>query len=82
MDPQLPIENVLDTLKLMLPEIFLFIWALVVVTVDLGTKRSSETLIGYLTMFGLLSNRYNADVYRLRSRIRVYVYIRPDVAFL
>lgn len=40
-------------IELMFPEIFLFIWALVVFTVDLITKRRSGTLIGYLTLIGI-----------------------------
>ena len=54
MDPVLPIQSVLDTLKMMLPEIFLFVWALVVFSVDLVGQRKNETLPGYLAMFGLL----------------------------
>lgn len=50
MDFQLPQYN----LRMMLPEIFLFIWALVVITFDLVTKRKSETLTGYLSLIGLL----------------------------
>lgn len=54
MDPQLPITNVTETLLAMLPEIFLFCWALVVITIDVVSKRKSETLAGYLSMIGLL----------------------------
>jgi proton-translocating NADH-quinone oxidoreductase chain N len=41
-------------LTLMLPEIFLFIWALVVFTFDLVSKRKSESAPGYLALLGLL----------------------------
>ena len=41
-------------LSLMLPEIFLFLWALVIMAVDVISKRKSETTTGYLTLFGLL----------------------------
>jgi len=40
-------------LKIMLPEIFLFLWALVVIAYDLGTRRRHSRTIGYLTMFGI-----------------------------
>ncbi len=39
--------------SMMLPEIFLFLWALVVITFDLVTSRKSETAAGYLSMLGL-----------------------------
>lgn len=54
MDPVLPIQDVITTIRMMLPEIFLFIWALVVVTVDLVNKRKNEKLPGYLSMAGLV----------------------------
>lgn len=41
------------SLRLMLPEIFLFLWALVVFTFDIVTKRKSESSVGYLAMLGL-----------------------------
>ncbi|MEE8576238.1 MAG: proton-conducting transporter membrane subunit, partial [candidate division Zixibacteria bacterium] len=41
-------------LWLMLPEIFLFVWALVVFTFDLVTKRRSESAVGYLALAGLV----------------------------
>ena len=50
MDFQLPDVNI----RLMAPEIFLFIWALVVITFDLVTKRRSGAAVGYLTLLGLL----------------------------
>ncbi len=50
MDFQLPPYD----LKMMLPEIFLFLWALVVFTFDLLTNRKKETAIGYLTLVGIL----------------------------
>lgn len=37
----------------MAPELFLFAWALVVITFDLVTKRRDEKTIGYLTLAGL-----------------------------
>ena len=40
-------------INLMLPELFLFVWALVVITFDLLTKRSTDSTVGYLTLFGL-----------------------------
>lgn len=40
-------------LKIMLPEIFLFLWALVVIAYDLATRRRHSRSIGYLTMFGI-----------------------------
>lgn len=40
-------------LTMMLPEIFLFLWALVIIVVDVVSKRKSETLIGYMTLAGL-----------------------------
>ncbi|HDL01082.1 MAG TPA: NADH-quinone oxidoreductase subunit N [candidate division Zixibacteria bacterium] len=54
MNPQLPIVNVLDTVRLMLPEIFLFVWALVVITVDLITSRKNESVVGYTALFGIV----------------------------
>lgn len=50
MDFQLPEYN----LRMMLPEIFLFIWALVLLTFDLITKRKSEAAVGYIALLGLL----------------------------
>ena len=49
MDLQLPVYN----LQVMLPEIFLFVWALVILAVDVMAKRKSETLAGYMALFGL-----------------------------
>ncbi len=40
--------------RLMLPEIFLFAWALVVFTFDLLTKRRTGTAVGYLALIGLI----------------------------
>ncbi len=40
-------------LQMMLPEIFLFLWALVIIAVDLITKRRSASLPGYLALVGL-----------------------------
>ena len=50
MEFQLPEYNILQ----MLPEIFLFIWALVVITFDLGTKRRTGSVVGYLALLGLV----------------------------
>jgi len=50
MEFQLPEYNLLK----MLPEIFLFVWALVVVTFDLGTKRKTGSTVGYLALLGLV----------------------------
>ncbi|MEW6051343.1 MAG: NADH-quinone oxidoreductase subunit N [Candidatus Zixiibacteriota bacterium] len=50
MEPKLPDLN----LTLMLPELFLFSWALVVFTFDLVTRRRSGSAVGYLALFGLL----------------------------
>lgn len=50
MEFQLPEYN----LRMMLPEIFLFLWALVVFLFDLLSKRRSESAVGYLTLLGLL----------------------------
>ncbi len=48
MEFQLPEYN----LWLMCPEFFLTIWALVVLTYDLTTKRKSGSMVGYLAMAG------------------------------
>jgi len=40
--------------RLMAPEIFLFLWALVVFTFDLVTKRKSGSAVGYLALAGLV----------------------------
>ncbi len=40
-------------LWLMAPEIFLFLWALVVITFDVVTRRQNESSVGYLALFGL-----------------------------
>lgn len=40
-------------LKLIIPELFLFLWALFIFVFDLGTRRKKSDLIGYLTMAGL-----------------------------
>jgi len=50
MDWQLPEYN----LRMMLPEIFLFLWALAVITFDLVTKRKTGSAVGYLSLLGLL----------------------------
>lgn len=50
MEIQLPEIN----LRYMLPEIFLFVWALIVITYDVAAKRRSETAAGYLSMLGLV----------------------------
>ena len=50
MEFQLPEYN----LRMMLPEIFLFLWALVVFLFDLLSKRRRESSVGYLTLGGLL----------------------------
>jgi NADH-quinone oxidoreductase subunit N len=50
MDFQLPEYN----LRMMLPELFLFVWALVVITFDLATKRRKEGAVGYLALIGIL----------------------------
>ncbi|MEW6410886.1 MAG: NADH-quinone oxidoreductase subunit N [Candidatus Zixiibacteriota bacterium] len=50
MEFQLPEYNI----SLMLPELFLFVWALVVFTFDLVTKRSKESAVGYLALIGIL----------------------------
>lgn len=64
MDFQLPDYN----LQAMLPEIFLFIWALVVFAFDVISKRKSESAVGYLSLLGLaitavmvLFTRYGMD---------------------
>ncbi|UCE24108.1 MAG: NADH-quinone oxidoreductase subunit N [Candidatus Zixiibacteriota bacterium] len=41
-------------LWLMLPELFLFVWALLVFTFDLVTKRKKESAVGYSALLGLL----------------------------
>lgn len=38
----------------MAPELFLFAWALVVITFDLGTKRRSGSATGYVALLGLV----------------------------
>ena len=50
MEWQLPEYN----LRMMLPEIFLFLWALAVITFDLVTKRKTGSAVGYLSLLGLL----------------------------
>ena len=40
-------------LTMMLPEIFLFVWAAVVITVDLVTRRQHAGLVGWLSLLGL-----------------------------
>lgn len=46
----------LPTLNLwiMIPEIFLFLWACVVIGFDIFTKRRTGTVVGYLAMAGLI----------------------------
>jgi len=50
MDWQLPEYHI----RMMFPEIFLFLWALVVITFDLVTKRKTGSTVGYLSLVGLL----------------------------
>jgi len=50
MDFHLPDYN----LRMMLPEIFLFLWALMVFLFDLLTRRRRESAVGYLALIGLL----------------------------
>jgi len=40
-------------LKLIIPEVFLFLWALFIIAFDLGTRRRNSKLIGYLAMGGV-----------------------------
>lgn len=40
-------------LKLIIPEMFLFVWALVVIVFDIGVKRRKSDSVGYLTLAGL-----------------------------
>ncbi len=54
MNPQLPIVDLLETLRLMLPELFLFLWALVVITVDLFSSRKNDSLVGYTALAGIV----------------------------
>ena len=50
MEFQLPEYNLVR----MAPEIFLFLWAALVMTFDLSTKRRSGQTVGYLAMLGVL----------------------------
>ena len=50
MEFQLPEYN----LWKMAPEIFLFLWALVIITFDLATGRKSSSAVGYLALAGLV----------------------------
>ncbi|MCB2231053.1 NADH-quinone oxidoreductase subunit N [bacterium] len=50
MDFQLPHVD----FRVMAPELFLFAWALVVITFDLGTKRRSGSATGYVALLGLV----------------------------
>ncbi|MEW5995253.1 MAG: NADH-quinone oxidoreductase subunit N, partial [Candidatus Zixiibacteriota bacterium] len=50
MDWQLPEYS----LRMMAPEIFLFLWALGLMTFDLLTRRKTGSAIGYLALIGLL----------------------------
>ncbi len=40
-------------ISLIIPEIFLFVWALFIIAFDVGTRRRNPQLIGYLTMLGI-----------------------------
>jgi len=40
-------------LRILVPEIFLFLWALFLILFDLGTRRKSPKQIGYLAMIGV-----------------------------
>jgi len=40
-------------LQLIIPEVFLFLWALFIIAFDLGTKRKNPKLLGYLAMGGV-----------------------------
>ncbi len=42
------------SLRIMSPEIFLFIWALVIITYDVVTKRKNGSSTGYLALLGLM----------------------------
>lgn len=50
MEFQLPPINI----ELMAPELFLFVWTLVVITFDLATRRRSGHAVGYLSLLGLV----------------------------
>jgi len=41
-------------ISILIPEIFLFIWALFIFAYDLGTKRKNPKQIGYLAMIGVV----------------------------
>ncbi len=40
-------------LQLIIPEVFLFVWALFIIAFDLGSKRHHSDTLGYLTLIGL-----------------------------
>ena len=50
MDFQLPAIHI----RLMLPELFLFIWALVIIIFDVITRLKNSDTVGYLAMFGVV----------------------------
>jgi NADH-quinone oxidoreductase subunit N len=39
--------------EILIPEIFLFVWALFIITLDLGTGRKNPKILGYLSLSGL-----------------------------
>ncbi len=41
-------------LKIILPEVFLFVWATLIILFDLGTKRKNTKSLGWTAMFGLI----------------------------
>ncbi len=40
-------------LRMIIPELFLFSWAIVIILFDIGIRRRNTSTTGYLTMFGL-----------------------------
>lgn len=51
-------------LKLIIPEVFLFLWAIFIFTYDLGTRRKDPKQIGYLAMGGVALAAILLYIYR------------------
>jgi hypothetical protein len=52
------------SIRLIVPEIFLFLWALFIFAFDLGTKRKKPELLGYLTLGGIAATAVLLAIYK------------------
>jgi NADH-quinone oxidoreductase subunit N len=54
----------MDNLELLVPELFLFVWALIVLLVDLFSKKRTASVPAYFSMFGLVVTGFLMVLYQ------------------